>query len=66
MWVSKRVCPFHRFLRLDDLESFLEDAERAAGEDDDNESQDDADKLGDGAHHSSSRCFRSRSALKHA
>jgi len=66
VWVSKRVCPFHRFLRLDDLESFLEDAEQAAGEDDDNESQDDADKLGDGAHHSSSRCFRSRSALKHA
>jgi len=44
----------------------LEDAERAAGEDDDNESQDDADRLGDGAHHSSSRCFSSRSALKHA
>ncbi|DBA80599.1 TPA: hypothetical protein ACH3X1_007858 [Trebouxia sp. C0004] len=36
-----------RFLRLDDLESFLEDAERAAGEDDDKESQDDADRLGD-------------------
>ncbi len=61
----KHVCPFHRFLRLDDLESFLEDAERAAGEDDDKESQDDADRLGDGAHYSSSCCFRSRSALKH-
>ncbi|KAL0024355.1 hypothetical protein WJX79_002946 [Trebouxia sp. C0005] len=35
-----------KFLRLDDLESFLEDAERAAGENNDKESQDDADRLG--------------------
>ncbi len=62
----KHECPFHRFLRLDDLESFLEDAERAAGEDDDKESQDDADRLGDGAHYSSFCCFSPRSALKHA
>lgn len=42
------ACRF-RFLRLDDLESFLEDAERAAADDDDDRSQDDdADKLGDG------------------
>lgn len=56
MCPPKHVCPFHRFLRLDDLESFLEDAERAAGEDDDKDSQDDADRLGDGAHYSSSCC----------
>lgn len=41
-----------KFLRLDDLESFLEDAERAAADDDDDRSQeDDADKLGDGIAH---------------
>ena len=66
MCVFKHVSPFHRFLKLDDLESFLEDAERAAGEDDDKESQDDADRLGHGAHYSSSCCFSSCSALKHA
>lgn len=44
----------------------MEDAERAAGDDDDKESQDDADRLGDGADISSSCCFSSRSAPKHA
>ena len=41
-----------RFLRLDDLESFLEDAERtAAAEDDDKQDADAEDRLGEGLHH---------------
>ena len=41
-----------RFLRLDDLESFLEDAERtAATEDDDKQDVDAEDRLGEGLHH---------------
>lgn len=37
---------------MDDLESFLVDAERAAADDDDKRRQDDdADKLGDGIAH---------------
>lgn len=40
-----------RFLRLDDLESFLEDAERsAAAEDDTNQDLDAEDRLGNGMH----------------
>ena len=37
-----------RFLRLDDLESFLEDAERAAAGDNDVQGSDAEDKLGEG------------------
>ena len=47
--LQQRVICYFRFLRLDDLESFLEDAERtAAAEDDDPLDADAEDRLGEG------------------
>lgn len=48
-WVAIWLVSCFRFLRLDDLESFLEDAERAAADnDDDRQSSDAEDRLGEG------------------
>ena len=41
-----------RFLRLDDLEFFLEDAERAAAADDQSDADNPEDRLGEGNHQS--------------